>query len=145
MYMNQTAEDFINTAAPKVLGTSHLDELSRKLCPELEHFVVYSSVACLGASGQSNYAMANAAIERICELRKTDNLPALAIELGPVGNVGIFMRTLKQLGDNRAHAQDCLAGHQQAEWKEESLSSFGKRHVHVELQYSNIRFYVNFV
>lgn len=128
MFMNQTAEDFRITAEPKVQGTSYLDELSRKLCPELEHFVVYSSVACLGAPGQSNYAMANSAIERICELRRADQLPALAIELGPVGNVGIFMKMVKKLGDDRviSTAQNGLTTDEQLELTEKSLLSYGK-------------------
>lgn len=128
MFMNQTAKDFRITAEPKVQGTLHLDELSRKLCPELEYFVVYSSVACLGAPGQSNYAMANSAIERICELRRADQLPALAIELGPVGNVGIFMKTVKQLGDDRviSTAQNGLTTDEQLELTEKSLLSYGK-------------------
>lgn len=126
MFINQTAQAFTDTARPKVLGTSHLDELSRELCPELEYFVVYSSIACQGNFGQSSYAMANSAIERICELRKADKLPALAIEFGPVGNVGAFVRTLKQLRDDRTVAKDCLAGFEQLERKMESPTSSGE-------------------
>lgn len=54
-------------------------------------FVIFSSVSCgRGNAGQSNYGMANSIMERICEKRKSDGLPALAIEWGAVGDVRHF-------------------------------------------------------
>ncbi|KAK8777047.1 hypothetical protein V5799_029608, partial [Amblyomma americanum] len=73
---NQTPESFETVCKPKCDGTQHLDELSRKLCPELEHFVVFSSVTCgRGNAGQTNYGYANSVMERICERRVADGLP----------------------------------------------------------------------
>lgn len=64
-----------------VLATRYLDELSRVLCPNLRHFVVFSSLACgRGNAAQTNYGMANSIIERIIENRVRDNLPAKAIQ-----------------------------------------------------------------
>ena len=72
------------------MATHHLDQLSRKLCPDLEQFVVFSSVSCgRGNAGQTNYGMANSVMERICEERKAGNVPALAIEWGAIGEVGL--------------------------------------------------------
>lgn len=52
-------------------------------------FVIFSSVSCgRGNAGQSNYGMANSVMERICERRRSDGLPALAIEWGAVADVG---------------------------------------------------------
>ena len=49
---------------------------------------MFSSVSCgRGNMGQSNYGMANSVMERICEKRKRDGLPAVAIQWGAIGDV----------------------------------------------------------
>ena len=59
---NQTIQKFEESLAPKAVATKYLDEISRKLCPNLKHFVVFSSVSCgRGNAGQSNYGLANTA------------------------------------------------------------------------------------
>lgn len=91
LYENQTVKTFEETLKPKAWSTKILDELSRILCPQLRHFVVFSSVSCgRGNLGQTNYGMANSIMERICEKRVADGLPGLAIQWGAVGDVGIF-------------------------------------------------------
>lgn len=60
-------------------------------------FVVFSSyVATIGNVGQANYTMANSAAEMICERRRRDGYPALAIQWGLIGEVrtGSFERNL---------------------------------------------------
>ncbi|KAH8409664.1 hypothetical protein KR222_001306 [Zaprionus bogoriensis] len=90
IFTNQTAEQYTQSFAPKAIATKHLDELSRSLCPQLEHFVVFSSVSCgRGNAGQTNYGMANSVMERIVEARFRDGLPAKAIQWGAVGEVGL--------------------------------------------------------
>ncbi|XP_049519265.1 fatty acid synthase-like isoform X6 [Dermacentor silvarum] len=92
---NQTAEAFEAVCKIKIDGTRYLDELSRTLCPELDHFVVFSSLtSCRGNIGQSNYGYANSAMERICERRAAAGLPALAIQWGPIDDVGLFHQTI---------------------------------------------------
>lgn len=60
------------------------------MCPELKHFVIFSSVSCgRGNAGQTNYGMSNSVMERICEVRQSEGFPALAIEWGAVGEVGL--------------------------------------------------------
>lgn len=60
------------------------------MCPELKHFVIFSSVSCgRGNAGQTNYGMSNSVMERICEIRHSEGLPALAVEWGAVGEVGL--------------------------------------------------------
>ncbi|XP_032662832.1 fatty acid synthase-like [Odontomachus brunneus] len=91
LYENQTIQSFEESLKPKAWSTKILDELSRKLCPQLKHFVVFSSVSCgKGNTGQTNYGMANSVMERICERRVADGLPGLAIQWGAVGDVGLF-------------------------------------------------------
>jgi fatty acid synthase, animal type len=72
------------------LRTKIHNEISRVLCPNLEYFVVFSSVSCgRGNAGQSNYGMANSVMERIMEQRHRLGLPAKAIQWGAVGDVGL--------------------------------------------------------
>lgn len=87
---NQTVDKFLESLGPKAIATKHLDELSRKMCPLLRQFVIFSSVSCgRGNAGQSNYGMANSIMERIIEQRHKDGLPAKAVQWGAVGEVGL--------------------------------------------------------
>lgn len=87
---NQKPESFEESFKAKAWSTKMLDELSRKLCPELRQFVVFSSISCgRGNAGQTNHGMANSVMERICERRVADGLPGLAIQWGAIGDVGL--------------------------------------------------------
>ncbi|KAH6934535.1 hypothetical protein HPB50_025239 [Hyalomma asiaticum] len=95
---NQTAEAFETVMKIKIDGTKYLDKLSRKMCPELDHFVAFSSLAAgIGNVGQTNYGYANSAMECICELRAAQGLPGLAIQWGPIADVGVFH---EKMGDD---------------------------------------------
>ncbi|CAD6999349.1 unnamed protein product [Ceratitis capitata] len=95
---DQTVQDYQTVCKPKVDGTKFLDLHSRTLCPELDYFVCFSSVSCgRGNVGQSNYGLANSAMERICEQRRANGLPGLAIQWGAIGDTGLV---LEGLGDN---------------------------------------------
>ncbi|XP_018580299.2 fatty acid synthase, partial [Anoplophora glabripennis] len=90
IFENQTTQSFAATFEPKAVATKHLDDLTRTMCADLREFVVFSSVCCgRGNAGQSNYGMANSVMERICDNRKQDGFPALAIEWGAIGETGI--------------------------------------------------------
>ncbi|XP_055377679.1 fatty acid synthase isoform X2 [Condylostylus longicornis] len=90
IFQNQTSENFIESMAPKGLATLYLDEITRKMCPDLEHFVVFSSVSCgRGNAGQTNYGMANSVMERIIEDRVANGFAGKAIQWGAVGEVGL--------------------------------------------------------
>lgn len=91
MFQNQNATLFKESFGPKADATRHLDEISRKFCPHIEHFVIFSSVSCgRGNAGQSNYGMANSIMERIIERRHEQRLPGKAIQWGAVGDVGLL-------------------------------------------------------
>ncbi|XP_046415450.1 fatty acid synthase-like isoform X1 [Neodiprion fabricii] len=97
LFENQTVESFKEPFVAKARATEQLDKLSRTLCPQLKQFVVFSSVSCgRGTAGQTNYAMANSIMERICERRSAENLPGLAIQWGAIGDVGIAA----EMGEN---------------------------------------------
>uniref|UniRef100_A0A1A9W891 Uncharacterized protein n=1 Tax=Glossina brevipalpis TaxID=37001 RepID=A0A1A9W891_9MUSC len=90
IFLNQTKEKFAKSFDPKAVATKYLDELSRVMCPKLEHFVVFSSVSCgRGNAGQTNYGMANSVMERVIEDRLRNGFPAKAIQWGAVGEVGL--------------------------------------------------------
>ncbi|CAL7936070.1 unnamed protein product [Xylocopa violacea] len=87
---NQTEKSFEESIKPKANITKQLDKLSRRICPNLCHFVVFSSLSCgRGTPGQTNYGMGNAVMERICEIRVEEGLPGMAIQWGVVGDVGL--------------------------------------------------------
>lgn len=78
-FENQDAKKFETVCNAKVDTTISLDRESRVLCPQLDYFVVFSSVSCgRGNAGQTNYGMANSAMERICEARQSEGLPGVS-------------------------------------------------------------------
>ncbi|KAJ8954469.1 hypothetical protein NQ314_007075 [Rhamnusium bicolor] len=90
---NQTNDMYEAVFKSKIISGQNMDTVVRKNCPELDHFVVFSSAACgRGNSGQSNYGMANSALERLCEKRKSEYLPGLAVQWGPIGDVGALVK-----------------------------------------------------
>ncbi|XP_059765124.1 fatty acid synthase [Balaenoptera ricei] len=95
MLENQTPEFFQDVNKPKYSGTLNLDRVTREACPELDYFVVFSSVSCgRGNASQTNYGFANSAMERICEKRRHDGLPGLAVQWGAIGDVGVVLETM---------------------------------------------------
>ncbi|KAJ3659564.1 hypothetical protein Zmor_011248 [Zophobas morio] len=109
--VDQTPEDFALVAS-KIYSVQNTDMLSRKLCKKLEYFVMFSSIASsIGNEYQSNYAFANSAVERICETRKAEGLPSMAIEWGPLADVGILVRlktNIQLLETQRQKLGSCL-------------------------------------
>ena len=92
---DQSIETFQETCASKVNGTIYLDELSRQLVPELEYFVCFSSaVSGIGNIGQANYGFASSFMDRLCEVRRRDNLHGLSIQWGAIGDVGVVAEAL---------------------------------------------------
>lgn len=90
IFENQDVNKFKECMAPKAVATKYLDEVTRKMCPRLHQFVIFSSVSCgRGNAGQSNYGMANSVMERIIEKRHSNGLPAKGIQWGAVGEVGL--------------------------------------------------------
>ena len=91
---NQTEDNFQAVCNPKLDGTNNVDILTRqsRISASLDYFIVFSSISCgRGNAGQSNYGYANSVMERICEKRRADGLPALAVQWGAIGDVGVVM------------------------------------------------------
>lgn len=91
LFINQRREDFQVVFNSKLESVRNLDQVTRTSCRELDHFVVFSSMASgLGNIGQTNYGMANSILERLCEERISDNLPGLVVQYGLIGEVGLI-------------------------------------------------------
>ncbi|XP_074602370.1 fatty acid synthase-like [Brevipalpus obovatus] len=104
LFTNQTVANFEIVCGSKIRITELLDKKTRQECPQLDYFVCFSSIAANGNLGQSNYGFGNSYMERVCEKRKADGLPGLAIQWGPVGDVGMAAR---KFGPN-----DIIGGYQ---------------------------------
>ena len=88
--LTQTAERFRRVLEPKTTGARHLHELTRSL--ELDLFVLFSSVASLaGTAGQAPYAAANAYLDGLADLRRSQGLPVTAINWGPWEETGMML------------------------------------------------------
>ncbi|CAG2170596.1 unnamed protein product [Oppiella nova] len=93
-FASLTFEKFCSSIDTKHKIFANLDQLTRQLDHKLDYFVVFSSVTCgKGNGGQSNYSYGNSMCERICEQRRRDGLHGLAIQYGPIGDVGVFADT----------------------------------------------------
>lgn len=99
----QTWEQFRTVLAPKQEGAWHLHQLTET--QPLDFFVCFSSVsALLGSPGQGNYAAANAFLDALAHHRRALGLPALSINWGPWGEVGMAA-TLGDREQSRMAAQ----------------------------------------
>ncbi|CAD7949012.1 unnamed protein product [Amoebophrya sp. A25] len=58
-----------------------------------DHFVVFSSVSAgLGNAGQTNYGFANSALDALVRRRNALGRPALSVQWGAIGDVGVLSR-----------------------------------------------------
>ena len=84
----QDWEHFAQVLAAKVRGTWNLHTLSQK--QPLDFFVCFSSISSLlGSHGLGSYGAANAFLDSIATHRQALGLPALTINWGPWGEVGM--------------------------------------------------------
>merc|ERR1712066_821408 len=73
-------------------GAKNLDQVARSMKLKLETFFMFSSIACDGNPGQTNYVWANTCMEEVCKQRVKDGLNALAVRWGGIGSVGILTK-----------------------------------------------------
>ena len=88
MLGQQSWKRFEYVLAPKADGAWHLHHQTRGL--SLDFFVFYSSMASvIGSLSQGNYAAANAYLDALAHLRRSQGLPAMSINWGPWSGVGM--------------------------------------------------------
>lgn len=87
-------EDWTQAVAPKVDGAWNLHHALSKLeLPPLDFFLVTSSiVTATHHPGQANYVAANAAIEALVQFRRRQGLPASALGLAAVEDIGFVSK-----------------------------------------------------
>ncbi|WP_413805552.1 SDR family oxidoreductase [Streptomyces sp. OE57] len=74
--------------APKADGAWRLHRATADL--DLDWWIGYSSLASLtGSPGQADYAAANAFLDAVVALRRAEGRPALAVNWGPWGGIGM--------------------------------------------------------
>jgi fatty acid synthase, animal type len=96
-FVNQTPETWQHAVEPKLQGAINLDRCTRG-SRELTQFVMFSSLAgASGNPGQSNYGYANVAVDELCRRRHAEGLAALAIQWGPIGDVGFYFDNEEQI------------------------------------------------
>jgi acyl transferase domain-containing protein/acyl carrier protein len=84
----QDATRFAAVLGPKVAGAWNLHAMTRGL--GLDCFVMFSSAAAiLGTPGQATYASGNAFLDALAHHRRAAGLPALVIDWGRWGEVGL--------------------------------------------------------
>ncbi|MDJ1183275.1 type I polyketide synthase [Roseofilum casamattae] len=88
LLQNMSWQQFTKVLAPKMNGTWYLHQHSQHL--SLDFFVCFSSIASmLGSAGQGNYAAANGFMDAMANYRQGLGLPALTLNWGPWGQVGM--------------------------------------------------------
>ncbi|EZA48517.1 Fatty acid synthase [Ooceraea biroi] len=103
---NLQETDF-KTVLSMIDGTKNLDTVSRKLCPSLDYFVVFSCGR--GNLAQCNVAYATSAMERIMEQRQAAGLPGLAIQWGAFENPNTAENDVVTNGVLPQRISSCLA------------------------------------
>ncbi|CAG0904463.1 unnamed protein product [Darwinula stevensoni] len=107
--------DFESVAGPKVGALQCVDRVSREWCPGLKYFVAFSSVVVgVGNVGQTAYGMANGAMEDVIRDRRRSDCPGLAIEWGPIAEVGMASKILART--NKVSIASCRAQSIHASW-----------------------------
>ncbi|MCJ1357758.1 MAG: hypothetical protein MMC33_007754 [Icmadophila ericetorum] len=88
-FLKMTLEQWDAANLPKIKGTWNLHNVSTSEGLDLDFFVLFSSLSgIIGQPGQANYASANTFLDAFVQFRTTLGLPASAIDIGAVGDVG---------------------------------------------------------
>ncbi|KAH9879452.1 hypothetical protein IAQ61_001270 [Plenodomus lingam] len=97
LFTNMTHEQWLSTIQPKVHGSKYLHEVT--LSQPLDFFLLLSSLhSFIGNPGQANYAAGCAYQSALARYRNGLGLPATAIDLGIVGDVGYVVEKKKESG-----------------------------------------------
>jgi myxalamid-type polyketide synthase MxaC len=84
----QTWPRFENVLGPKLIGGWNLHRATAGA--PLDFFVMFASAAgVLGSAGQGAYGAANAFLDALAHYRRAEGKPALSIDWGPWGDVGM--------------------------------------------------------
>ncbi|CAG7923142.1 unnamed protein product [Penicillium olsonii] len=98
-FPRMTRDEWNTAVDPKVKGTWNLHNASMSLQADLEFFVLFSSLSgIIGQPGQTNYAGANTFMDAFAQYRLNMGLPACAIQIGAVEEVGYVAENESVMG-----------------------------------------------
>ncbi|PYI24170.1 KR-domain-containing protein [Aspergillus violaceofuscus CBS 115571] len=98
MFVDQSIEDWRAVLAPRVQGTWNLHTVLSAY--ELDFFLLMNSCSGIsGQHGQSSYVAASTFLDSFAVYRRGLGLPATAVDLGVVTDIGYLQRSPKQLQD----------------------------------------------
>ncbi|KAJ5973964.1 polyketide synthase [Penicillium waksmanii] len=108
-FPRMTIKDWNTAVDPKIKGTWNLHNASLSMHAELDFFILFSSVSGLfGQPGQTNYAGANSFLDAFSQYRLGLGLPACAIQIGAVDEVGYLSEHESLM--HRLKVSDVLGG-----------------------------------
>lgn len=88
-FLNMTLDQWNAATQPKIQGTWNLHNATVSANLQLDFFVLFSSLSgTIGQPGQANYASGNTFQDAFVQYRTNLGLPASAIDIGAVGDVG---------------------------------------------------------
>lgn len=91
MFDTMTIDQFRGPIEPKIIGTWNLHHVSLEQTTSLDFFLLLSSISGVGGQrAQTNYSGANAFQDSFAQYRRSLGLPACAVDLGVVEDVGYF-------------------------------------------------------
>lgn len=86
-----SVDDLVRVLRPKALGAWALHVASVAADLQLDHFLLFSSIANLvGNSRQANYCAANGFLDGLAALRRRKGLPATSIHFGAIAGTGML-------------------------------------------------------
>jgi acyl transferase domain-containing protein/acyl carrier protein len=90
-----TKAQFSSVMQAKVQGAMNLHQASEN--KSLDAFILFSSFASMvGLAGQGNYVAANTFLDQLAHFRKSKGLPALSLNWGNIGEVGLAAADIKR-------------------------------------------------
>lgn len=113
---DMTRAQLVAVMRPKVLGAANLHAASVTYRLELDHFVLFSSVASIvGNGGQANYVAANAVLDSMAAYRRARGLAATSIYWGALSDVGMatsdeLRRHFELMGITPFSPDDAMSG-----------------------------------
>ncbi|MCZ8519462.1 MULTISPECIES: type I polyketide synthase [Paenibacillus] len=88
LLLHMTGEEFSDVMRPKAAGAWNLHRQFEGHA--LDFFILFSSIASVIVStGQSNYSAGNTFLDALAQYRKSLGMPAVSINWGPWGDVGL--------------------------------------------------------
>ncbi|MEH2048357.1 type I polyketide synthase [Nostoc sp.] len=112
---------FERVMGPKVQGAWNLHALTQNL--PIDFFVLFSSCASLlGSEGQANHSAANAFLDALAFNRRAQGLPAISINWGTWGEIGIaaqrqLLDRIDETGEEGMGTQQAFQAFEQLFWE----------------------------